>query len=72
MVHLSVTPGKGEYSIFESVNGDADVRAMLVPVPTKNFAGVYIFKSGKFTTKLFSWDFAVAYVVQEGVQCNTL
>ena len=48
-----MTPGKGEYSIFESVNGDADVRAMLVPVPTKNFAGVYIFKSWEVHDKTF-------------------
>ena len=46
MTYPSVTPGKGEYGIFECVNGSGgDVAAMVVPVPTKNFAGVYIFKS---------------------------
>jgi len=42
----SVTPGKGQYGIFESLGGNVDVRSMIVPVPTKNFAGLYIFKSG--------------------------
>jgi L-2-hydroxyglutarate oxidase LhgO len=46
ITYSRVTPGKGEYGIFECVNGyGGDVRAMVVPVPTKNFAGVYIFKS---------------------------
>jgi L-2-hydroxyglutarate oxidase LhgO len=45
-VHFSVTPGKGEYGIFEIVTGDeCDVNAMVVPLPTKSFAGVYTFKS---------------------------
>ena len=44
--YCSVTPGKGQYGLFESLDSDFDVKTLVVPVPTKNFAGVYAFKSG--------------------------
>ena len=44
--YRSVTPGKGQYGLFESLDSDFDVKTLVVPVPTKNFAGVYAFKSG--------------------------
>ena len=43
--NFTIKPGKGEYLILSGDNLEQRVRRPILPVPTKQTAGVYIFKS---------------------------
>ena len=45
MPNFTIKPGKGEYLILSGDNIEQRVRRPILPVPTKQTAGVYIFKS---------------------------
>lgn len=44
-VNFCVTPGKGEYLVFEDESKNGTVHGTIVPIPSKQTAGVYVFRS---------------------------
>ena len=45
IVNFRVTPGKGEYLVFEDLSLNGIVHGTVVPFPSKQTAGVYVFRS---------------------------
>ena len=52
-MHFTVSPAKGEYLVFSGPS-EATLRTPVVPVPSKQTAGVYVFRRSPVIHALYT------------------